>query len=107
MKNTVYKIPSDAATIVVSTYELLRDIRLMSARLSVKPEDILTLAEGTKDGTHEAGDVALTRAEAILILLSSQFDEEGMQTLGAEWIGNSICAVRGELGIVRNLLNLK
>ncbi len=65
----------------------------MSALQSVKPEDILTLAEDTKDGTHEAVDVALTRAEAILILLSSQFDEEGMQTLSAEWIGNSICAV--------------
>ncbi len=69
------------------------------------PEAVLTVAGDLPPGYPiDAMECALSRADALLVLLSSQFDGTGAERLADHIICNVLWSVRGELDNLGKLL---
>ncbi len=70
------------------------------------PEDVMTVAADLPAGYPvDAMECALLRADAVLVLLSGQFDGTGSgQLLADNIIADALWSVRGQLAAVRKLL---
>lgn len=68
------------------------------------PEGVLIINPNLGPGLPiDAIDCALSRAEAVLVLLSQQFDGEECSRLADELIANVLWSVRGDLQQLRKL----
>lgn len=69
------------------------------------PEAVLTVAGDLPPGYPiDAMECALSRADALLVLLSGQFDGTGAERLADHIICNALWSVRGELDNLGKLL---
>lgn len=70
------------------------------------PESVLSVAGDLPPGYPiDAIDCALSRAEALLVLLSGQFDGTGTERLVDSIICNALWVVSGDLAMLRKLLD--
>ena len=70
------------------------------------PENVLSVADDLPSGYPiDAIDCALSRAEALMALLSGQFDGTGAGRLVDSIICNALWAVSGDLALLRKLLD--
>ena len=78
----------------------------MTTRYLGTPEDVLAVPADVPAGYPiNAMECALSRADAVLVLLSGQFDGTGDGRLADHVICNALWAVSGELAILRKLLD--
>lgn len=76
----------------------------MSFRTYSTPEDVLRVPGDVPPGYQiDAIDCALSRADAVVVLLSGQFDGTGAERLADHIVSNALWAVRGELARLRQL----
>lgn len=76
----------------------------MTFRTLSTPEDVLSMPGDVPPGYPvDAIDCALSRADAVLALLSGQFDGTCDSRLADHIVNNVLWAVRGELGLLRKL----
>ena len=69
------------------------------------PEAVLAIPADVPAGYPiDAIECALSRADAVLVLLSGQFDGTGAERLADHVICNALWAVRGELGLLGKLV---
>jgi len=70
------------------------------------PEDILVVSPDTPKGyPTDAINFALSRAQAVSLLLSSQFEDDGISRLTDKCICSAFGALDSELATIRTLLN--
>jgi hypothetical protein len=76
----------------------------MSFRTYSTPEDVMRVPSDVPAGYPiDAIDCALSRADAVVVLLSGQFDGTGAERLADHIVSNALWAVRGELAMLRQL----
>ncbi|SFP27469.1 hypothetical protein SAMN05216229_101258 [Geopseudomonas sagittaria] len=76
----------------------------MTCRTYSTPEDVLRVPGDVPPGYPiDAIDCALSRADAVVVLLSGQFDGTGAERLADHIVSNALWAVRGELAMLRQL----
>lgn len=77
----------------------------MSTRNLHTPEDVLSIASDMPAGYPiDPIECAIARANAVLILLSGQFDGTGGERFADHLIANVLWSVQGELALVHKLV---
>jgi phosphoribosylcarboxyaminoimidazole (NCAIR) mutase len=77
----------------------------MSTRNLHTPEDVLSIASDMPAGYPiGAIDCALSRANAVLILLSGQFDGSDSERLAGHLIANILWSVQGDLALIKKMV---
>ena len=77
----------------------------MSTRNLHTPEDVLSIASDMPAGYPiDAIDCALSRANAVLILLSGQFDGSDNERLAGHLIANILWSIQGDLALIQKLV---
>jgi hypothetical protein len=77
----------------------------MSTRNLHTPEDVLSIASDMPaDYPIDPIECAIARANAVLILLSGQFDGTGGERLADHLIANVLWSVQGDLALIKTMV---
>lgn len=68
------------------------------------PEDVLVVDPTSRHGYHvDAIECAMVRADSLLTMLSTQFEDQDSQTLHRVVISNVLWAIQGEIEMAKKL----